>query len=406
MKRSLTLLVPLLVLAACSDQTTPVAPTTADAVQASSGKYIVVFKDASFRGPSLSVSTAIRDVADETGVSAPSYVYTTVLKGFAAELTADQVKALSSDPRVAYVEEDRYVQLLTTQANPISWGLDRIDQLDLPLNQAFTYTAAGAGVNAYILDTGIKLSHLDYVGRANYIPNGNNGDFVNDGHGSAADCQGHGSHVAGTVGGTYSGVAKAVTLWAGRVVNCSGGGTTSMVIAGMDWVAANGQKPGVVNMSLGYGNVQSVADAATRLVAAGFSVAVAAGNGNFAGQPISACSEAPGKAPNVITVGSTTSSDAESSFSNYGPCVDILAPGSAIYSSDYLVDNQVVTKSGTSMASPHVAGAAAAYLSTNPSATPAQVTAAIKGAGVSGTITLHRLSKRYGTPNLFLRTIW
>jgi subtilisin family serine protease len=405
MKRSLALVLSLTVLAACSDRAeSPVAPLQAPDA-ASAGKYIVVFKDGTFAGPRLSVSSAIEEVAVRERI-APRFVYNTVLQGFAAELNAEQVAALRGDPRVAYVEEDAQVRLFATQLNPFSWGLDRIDQLDLPLDQSFTYGADGAGVNAYILDTGISLTHLDVVGRANYIPNGANGDFVGDGHGSAADCQGHGSHVAGTVGGTYSGVAKGVTLWAGRVVNCSGGGTTSMVIAGMDWIAANGLKPGVVNMSLGYGNVQSVADAAERLVAAGFTVAVAAGNGNFAGKPIDACNEAPAKAPNVLTVGSTTSSDAESSFSNYGTCVDILAPGSSIFSSDYLVDNQVVTKSGTSMASPHVAGVAAQYLSLNPGATPAQVATAIKSAAVSGTISLHRTSRRYGTPNLFLRTIW
>ncbi|HEX5724024.1 MAG TPA: S8 family peptidase [Longimicrobiaceae bacterium] len=390
-------------LAACSDDSQTPLAVAPEAPAA--GKYIVVLKDGGARqGPSFARVRA-EGVAGEAEVK-PTRVFTSVLNGFAAELTEAQLASLRNNPDVAYIERDAEVKLFTTQANPISWGLDRIDQLDLPLNAAFTYTATGAGVNAYILDTGINLNHLDYVGRANYIPNGANGDFVGDGHGSAADCQGHGSHVAGTVGGVYSGVAKGVTIWAGRVVNCSGGGNASMVIAGMDWVAANGLKPGVVNMSLGYGNVTSVRDAATRLVAAGFTVAVAAGNGNFIGQPINACNESPANSPNVITTGSTTNTDAESSFSNYGTCVDILAPGSAIYSSDYLVTNQVVTKSGTSMASPHVAGVAAQYLQLNPTATPAQVTTAIKNAGVLNTITLHRSSKRNGTPNRFLRTIW
>jgi subtilisin family serine protease len=398
-KRTLLALVPLLALAACADTgTTPVAPG-AEGPQvggpsfSAEGQYIVVLKE----------GVDPRQLVSETGAQT-RFVYTHVLNGFAAELTPTQVAELRADPDVEYVEADAQVRLFTTQANPISWGLDRVDQRNLPLSASFTYTSTGAGVNAYILDTGINLSHLDVVGRANYIPNGSNGDFVGDGHGSAADCQGHGSHVAGTVGGTYSGVAKGVTIWAGRVVNCSGGGTSSMVIAGMDWVAANGLKPGVVNMSLGYGNVQSVRTAAENLVAAGFTVAVAAGNGNFAGQPINACSEAPAGTPNVLTVGSTTSTDAESSFSNYGTCVDLLAPGSAIYSSDYLVTNQVVTKSGTSMASPHVAGVAALYLALNPTATPAQVMTAIKNNTTNSVISLHRTSKRYGTPNKLLFT--
>jgi subtilisin family serine protease len=255
-----------------------------------------------------------------------------------------------------------------------------------------------------VLDTGINLNHLDVVGRANYIPNGAGGNFVPDAAADAADCHGHGSHVAGTVGGTYSGIAKQVTLWAGRVVNCSGGGTASYAIAAMDWIIANGNKPGVVNMSLGYGDVQAVRTAATNLVNAGFTVVAAAGNGNFAGTPLNACEESPAGAPTVITVGATSSTDAEASFSNYGPCVDILAPGVAIYSSDYAVTNQVVSKSGTSMAAPHVAGAAALYLQQYPAASPAAVWRGIYGRSVTGTISLHRASISYGTPNRFLWT--
>ena len=394
--------------AACSDEvTTPVAPATPPAVaaQSAAGKYIVVFKDASFNGPRASISRAIAEAAEGQRI-APSHVYSAALKGFAAELSAGQVAALRADPRVAYVEPDAEVKLFTAgvQTTLYSWGLDRIDDVDLPLDNSYAWNSDGTGVNAYILDSGINKNHLDFGLRANYIPNGLGGNFVGDANPDAADCHGHGTHVSGTVGGIFSGVAKNVTLWVGRVVNCAGGGNASMVIAGMDWVAANGLKPGVVNMSLGYGNVTAVKDAAERLVAAGFVVAVAAGNGNFAGQPIDACTESPGNAPNVITVGATDQTDKEASFSNYGTCVDILAPGVSIYSSDYLVTNQVTTKSGTSMASPHVAGVAALYLSANPTATPAQVTAAMKGIAKPGTITLHRSSKRYGTPNLFLFT--
>ena len=402
-------LVPLVVLAlaaACADQqpTAPAAaPPEAPAASSAGGRYIVVLKEGSDRMTPTFARAAVDEVTKTQKVT-PERVFSHVLPGFAAELTEAQVAALRADPSVDYVEPDAQARLFTTQANPISWGLDRIDQRNLPLSLAFTYTATGAGVNAYVLDSGINLNHLDYVGRANYIPNGANGNFVGDAHGSAADCNGHGSHVAGTVGGTYSGVAKGVTLWAGRVVNCSGGGTTSMVISAMDWIAANGLKPGVVNMSLGYGNVQSVADAAERLVAAGFVVAVAAGNGNWSGRPIDACSEAPAKAPNVLTVGATANNDAEASFSNYGSCVDLLAPGVAIYSSDYQVVNQVVTKSGTSMAAPHVAGVAAQYLELNPAATPAQVMTAIKNNTTSGVVSLHRSSRRNGTPNKLLFT--
>ncbi|MFL5537696.1 MAG: S8 family peptidase [Longimicrobiaceae bacterium] len=405
MKRSLAVVLPFLALAACSDQvTTPVAPATPPAaVSQSAGKYIVVFKDASFGGPRASVSRAITEVADGQSIE-PSHVYSAVLKGFAATLSEAQVAALRADPRVAYVEPDAEVKLFVSgvQTTLYSWGLDRIDDVDLPLDNSYAWGSDGTGVNAYILDSGINLNHLDFGTRAHYIPNGLGGNFVGDSNPDAADCHGHGTHVSGTVGGTYSGVAKNVTIWMGRVVNCSGGGNASMVIAGMDWVAANGLKPGVVNMSLGYGNVTAVKDAAERLVAAGFVVAVAAGNGNFAGQQINACNESPANAPNVLTVGATDTNDKEASFSNYGTCVDLLAPGVNIVSSDYQVTNQVVGMSGTSMASPHVAGVAAQYLGSNPTAAPAQVMAAIKSAARSNTITLSKTSSRNGTPNKFL----
>ena len=398
-------LIALVALAACSDVLQPPAPgaparTMARAPEAAG--YIVVLTEKAGATPAAARARA-EQVAAEAGVH-PARIFAAVLQGFAAELTAGQLAALRHRPDVAYVEPDAPVRLSTTQANPISWGLDRVDDFNLPLDQTFTYTNTGAGVRAYVLDTGINLNHLDVVGRASYLPNGSNGDFVGDGHGSAADCHGHGSHVAGTVGGTYSGIAKSVTILAGRVVNCTGGGTASMAIAGMDWIRLNGLKPAVVNMSLGYGNVASVRTAAENLVGAGYVVVAAAGNGDFAGNPLNACNESPAGAPNVITVGATNASDQEASFSNYGTCVDILAPGVSIYSSDYLVTNQVVPKTGTSMATPHVAGVAAQYLQGNPTASPAVVWRAILGNAVAGTISLHRLSIANGTPNRFLFT--
>jgi subtilisin family serine protease len=397
----------LLILAACADAVEPMVPgdTAIEALGARGGTGYIVVLDEDARATPAAARARAQTVAGEVGART-SRVFAGVLHGFAAELTPAQVVALRGRPGVAYVEPDARVRLFTTQANPTSWGLDRIDDNNLPLDQSFTFTATGAGITAYVLDTGINLNHLDVVGRAAYIANGSNGDFVGDGHGSAADCHGHGSHVAGTVGGTYSGVAKGVAIRAGRVVNCSGGGTASMAIAGMDWIRLNGLRPAVVNISLGYGNLASVRTAASNLVAAGFTVVAAAGNGDFAGTPIDACTESPAGAPTVITVGSTTSTDTESSFSNYGTCVDILAPGSGIYSSDYLVTNQVVPKSGTSMASPHVAGVAAQYLQTHPTASPGTVWKAIWTISVSGTISRHRLSIVNGTPNRFLFTNW
>jgi len=405
MKRNLALLLPFLALAACSDRAeSPVAPIQAPA--AAPGKYIVVLKDDGFTGARLNVSRAITDFVDQSSIK-PKFVYTGVFRGFAGELTAQQVEKLRSDPRVAYVEPDAEVKLFTTQTtNLFNWGLDRIDDNDLPLDLSYTYFATSSNVTAYVLDTGINVNHVDFapLGRAAYIANGANGDFVGDGWGSANDCNGHGTHVSGTIGGVYSGVAKSVNIRVGRVVNCSGGGTASMVIAGMDWIRLNGTRPAVVNMSLGYGNVLSVKNAATNLVAAGYVVVAAAGNGNSVGTPLNACNEAPGNAPTVITVGATDNTDKEASFSNYGTCVDILAPGVNITASYYANVNQVTTMSGTSMASPHVAGVAAQYLSGNPTATPATATSAILGIAKLNTITRHALSTANGTPNRFLFT--
>ena len=401
MRRSVVLA--LFALGACTDQMP--GPTGAvPAADEDRAAYIVVLRQPNAAGPSLSRADVERVAA---GVTVPATrVFTRVIPGFAADLTPSQVAALRRRPDVAYVEPDAPVTLFTTQSNPISWGLDRVDDYNLPLDQTYTYYNTGAGVQVYVLDSGINLNHLDYIGRANYIPNGSNGDFVGDGHGSAADCHGHGSHVSGTVGGTYSGIAKGVTIYAGRVANCSGGGNASMAIAGMDWIRANGLKPAVVNMSLGYGDLQSVRDAATNLVQAGFVVVAAAGNGNFQGTPLNACNESPGGASTVITVGATDVNDREASFSNYGSCVDLLAPGVAIYSSDYLVTNQVVSRSGTSMAAPHVAGVAAQILQQNPTASPAWIWSAIQSQAVTGTITRHFYSVAGGTPNRFLRALW
>ena len=406
MKRStaLTSLVALAFVAACADQPTTPAVTAPQAPAASAtGRYIVVLKEGSDQMTPTFARAAVDEVTKTQRV-VPERVFSHVLPGFAAELTEAQVAALRADPSVDYVEPDAEARLFVTQTTNLPWGLDRIDQRSLPLSLGFTYTRSGAGVNVYILDSGIRLTHLDVAGRASYVPNGKNGDFVNDGRGNASDCNGHGSHVAGTAAGTYSGVAKAATIWAARVVNCQGGGTSSMVIQAMDWVAANGRKPGVVNMSLGYGNVQAVADAATRLVAAGYVVVAAAGNGNISGTPIDACTEAPAKAPNVLTVGATASNDTEATFSNYGTCVDLLAPGVSIVSSSYSSDTGLTTKSGTSMASPYVAGVAAAYLSGNLTATPATVMTAIKNNTTNSIISLHSRSRTYGTPNKLLFT--
>lgn len=395
MKRSLAMLPLLALAAACADQGAPLAPGGAAPLLARSaaaeGRYIVVLEDGADG----------RAVAAVAGIH-PRHVYTAALTGFAAMLGPGQLTALRHHPDVRFVEADARAQMMTTQLFPV-WGLDRIDQRDLPLNSQYTYAYNGAGVTAYVLDTGIRKTHAQFEGRASYIPNGAGGDFVGDGHGSAEDCHGHGTHVAGIVGGKGFGVAKGVRIQAGRVVDCAGNGTASMAIAGLDWITRNAQ-PGVVNMSLGYGDVESVRLAAGNLVDAGHFLAAAAGNGNSAGTPQNACLQAPAGQSKAMTVGSTTSSDAESSFSNYGKCVDLLAPGSGIRSAWIGTDTSTAVRSGTSMAAPHAAGVAAQYLDRAGPTAPGVIHAYLWNNATVGRVTLHAASSANLTPNRLLYT--
>ena len=388
-----------LALAACSDspQRTdgPTGPEMA-AARAEQSRVIVMFDNGVADAPGLA-----RRLTAEGGGEL-HFTYEHAIKGFAASFPTAAIDGLRRNPNVVLVEPDAKAELHGTQANPPSWGLDRIDQFDLPLNASYTWPNTGAGVNVYILDTGVRLSHVDFGGRANYIPSAVNGNFVGDTRTNADDCHGHGTHVAGTAAGTSYGVAKGAAIWAGRVVNCQGSGNVSMAIAGVDWITANGIRPAAVNMSLGYGDVQSLRTAVENSIAAGVNYAVSAGNGNFLGTPQNACQQSPGGAPNANTVGATASNDSEASFSNYGPCVDILAPGVSITSAWYTSNTATNTISGTSMSSPHVAGAIALYLAANPSATPSQVSSALKGNATLNTINLHSASQSGGTANRFL----
>ncbi|MBL4659405.1 MAG: S8 family peptidase, partial [Alcanivoracaceae bacterium] len=314
-------------------------------------------------------------------------IYTSALNGFVLKSSSRKaVSALANDSRVAFIEADQMVSIGTTQNNA-TWGLDRIDQVNLPLNSTYIYNQDGTGVTAYIVDTGIRTTHNLFGGRAS-------GGFtsISDGNGTT-DCNGHGSHVAGTVGSSTYGVAKNVDLVAVRVLDCSGSGSFSGVIAGIDWVTANHVSPAVANMSLGGGISTATDNAVNAAVAAGVTMVVAAGNNNA-----DACGFSPARAVNAITVGSTTSSDSRSSFSNYGSCLDIYAPGSSITSTWSTSNSATNTISGTSMASPHVAGVAALYLDANPNATPAQVQTAIENAAGVGKVS----DAKKGSPNLLL----
>ena len=307
------------------------------------------------------------------------------LQGFVVRMTDAEALALSFDPRVASVSQDGLVHGSASQSPTPSWGLDRIDQHDLPLDSSFGYNATGAGVHAYIIDSGIRTSHSDFGGRASI-----GADFIGDGQ-NGNDCVGHGTHVAGTVGGTKYGVAKNVTLIAVRVLGCDNTGPYSAIIAGIDWVTANHISPAVANMSLGGAAYGPVDTAVQNSIGSGVTYTIAAMNTNE-----DACNYSPARAPNALTVAATDSSDARASFSNYGTCVDLFAPGVSITSDWNTNDTAANTISGTSMAAPHVAGTAALYLQGNSSATPAQVATAI----ITNATTGHVTNGGTGSPNL------
>jgi aqualysin 1 len=314
-------------------------------------------------------------IASKTKSGKVRHVYASALRGFSAEMTEEDAIALADDPRVAYVEEDQEMEIVTTQTGA-TWGLDRIDQAALPLSGTYTYTTTGSGVNAYIIDTGIRVSHTQFGGRASVAF-----DAIGDGR-NGIDCNGHGTHVSGTVGGSTYGVAKAVRLFAVRVLNCSGSGSTSGVIAGVNWVTSHHASPAVANMSLGGGVSTSLDSAVNNSINSGVTYAIAAGNSNT-----NASNSSPARVSAAITVGSSTSGDARSSFSNFGSVVDIFAPGSSITSAWSTSNTAINTISGTSMATPHVAGVAARYLQTHTTASAATVRNAIVNAA-----NLNRLS--------------
>jgi aqualysin 1 len=337
----------------------PAAPPTRGG-QPIAGQYIVVLN------PSVpDVASLARSVAQSSGGSVV-HLYEHAIKGFTVRLPAAAAQALQNNPNVVSVELDAQLFLNATQ-NSAPWGLDRIDQVDRPLSSTYEYHATGKGVRAYVIDTGIRSSHVDFGGRV--LPGYT---AIQDGRGTA-DCNGHGTHVAGTVGGATWGVAKAAQLVPVRVLDCNGAGSYSGVIAGIDWMAAQAHRPAVANLSLGGPASATLDSAVNGAIAKGISMVVAAGNDNA-----DACNYSPARTPDALTVGASTSSDARASYSNFGTCLDLFAPGSSVRSAWSSGDTATNTLNGTSMAAPHVAGVIALLLENKPDATPLAIAEHLK----------------------------
>ncbi len=350
------------------------------------GRYIVVFFKDRVGNPASETDNIMRGLNMRGFNGQVHHTYTSALKGFSATLSDAAVQALRNNPLVDYIEQDQTISLNsagTTQASA-TWGLDRIDQRDRPIDTQYHYNYTGWGVDAYIIDTGIRLDHSQFAGR---LKPGHN--VIADTNGTN-DCNGHGTHVAGTVGGTTWGVAKGVSLIPVRVLNCAGSGTVSGVIAGIDWVANNTARPAVANMSLGGGKSTAMNTAVKGAVDKGVTMVVAAGNSSA-----DACNYSPASAPTAITVAASNSSDAKPSWSNFGKCVDIFGPGVNITSAWASSATASATASGTSMASPHVAGVAALALQANPLFAPLHVTDFLINNATTGKLT----SIGRGSPN-------
>ncbi|MGP3686118.1 S8 family peptidase [Streptomyces sp. IBSNAI002] len=385
-------LLPAAALLATAGTATALPPPHSDATAAETAPYVVVLKgtatDTGARVPARALALAVEaaDAGDEV-----SDVYDTVLDGFAVRTTAARAAALAADPRVASVEPDAEFRTADTQpAAP--WPLDRIDQRELPLDGSYTYPTRAEGVTVYVIDTGINTRHQEFGGRARA---GYNGLFLQ----GSGDCNGHGTHVAATVGGETYGVAKGVSLVSVKVADCRGSGRLSAMVGGIEWMVKHAARspatPAVANLSMGGTRSYALDGAVARAVDSGVTFVVAAGNDGK-----DACAGSPASVPQAVTVGATDAEDRRAPFSNHGRCVDLSAPGVSVVSAWKGSATATARSSGTSMAAPHVAGVAALIRADGTDKTPQEVAAALTHSAVPDRIT----GLPAGTPNLLLHT--